>query len=333
MDAEERIAKGYPVKRTLHCVIVVLVGATVLWFFWSTLEFQDAAPRAPPSSTSCLKRPLGVRVAAVDRLLYNRVPKCGSTTLVHLLRRLALKNGFSHVHSRTYNQRLLRPEEQAKFVREMSAAPAPCSYDRHVYFLDFGLFGEPSPAYVNVIRDPVDRLVSSFYYRRAVAAAGVQGTSKPSRFWLSKSFDDCVRRGDEECTFAVGQKHRSLMMPYFCGHDARCMTVGDPWALRTATENVRRHFAVVGVLEDMNATLTLLERRLPAFFRGALDLYHEFALHQNRNEHRKPVSAEIREQLRHNLSGEYELYQLVRQRLYSQLRTLRLDARRTWTSQ
>ncbi|KAG0412190.1 hypothetical protein HPB47_010670, partial [Ixodes persulcatus] len=220
----------------------------------------------------------------------------------------------------------------AQFVRDMSAAPAPYSHDRHIYFVDFGQFGRPSPAYVNIIRDPVDRLVSSFYYRRAVAT-GVQGTGKPSRFWLSKSFQDCVRRGDEECTFAAGQTHRSLMMPYFCGHDVRCTTVGDPWALRTAMEHMDRHFAVVGVLEDMNATLALLERRLPAFFRGALQLYRQFAVHQNRNERRKPVPAEIREQLRHNLSTEYELYHLVRQRLYSQLRTLRqedADAR-TWT--
>ncbi|CAN8025146.1 unnamed protein product [Ixodes persulcatus] len=325
MDAEERLS-GYRLKRTLHCVIAVLLGALLLWFFSGRQEIRDVAP--PPS---CPQRPAADRAAA-DRLLYNRVPKCGSTTLVHLLRRLAKSNGFSHVHSKTYNQRLLSPEEQAQFVRDMSAAPAPYSHDRHIYFVDFGQFGRPSPAYVNVIRDPVDRLVSSFYYRRAVAT-GVQGTGKPSRFWLSKVFQDCVRRGDEECTFAAGQTHRSLMMPYFCGHDVRCTTVGDPWALRTAMEHMDRHFAVVGVLEDMNATLALLERRLPAFFRGALQLYRQFAVHQNRNERRKPVPAEIREQLRHNLSTEYELYHLVRQRLYSQLRTLRqedADAR-TWT--
>ncbi|EEC07295.1 heparan sulfate 2-O-sulfotransferase, putative [Ixodes scapularis] len=231
MDAEERFS-GHRLKRTLHCVIAVLLGASLLWFFSGRQEVRDAVPPPP-----CPQRPAAERAASA-RLLYNRVPKCGSTTLVHLLRRLSKSNGFSHVHSKTYNQRLLSPEQQAQFVRDMSAAPAPYSHDRHIYFVDFGQFGRPSPAYVNVIRDPVDRLVSSFYYRRAT--------------------------------------HRSLMMPYFCGHDVRCTTVGDPWALRTAMEHVDRHFVVVGVLEDMNATLALLERRLPAFFRGALQLYRQF---------------------------------------------------------
>ena len=43
--------------------------------------------------------------------------------------------------------------------------------------------------------------------------------------------------------------------------------------MRKAKENVERHYAVVGVLEELNKTLTVLEHYVPRFFKGALDVY------------------------------------------------------------
>lgn len=45
-------------------------------------------------------------------------------------------------------------------------------------------------------------------------------------------------------------------------------------ALERAKLAVEKHYAVVGVLEDMNTTLTVLENYIPRFFRGATDVYH-----------------------------------------------------------
>ena len=44
-------------------------------------------------------------------------------------------------------------------------------------------------------------------------------------------------------------------------------------AMRKAKENVEKHYAVVGVLEELNKTLTVLEHYVPRFFKGAKDLY------------------------------------------------------------
>ena len=43
--------------------------------------------------------------------------------------------------------------------------------------------------------------------------------------------------------------------------------------MRRAMYNVEKHYAVVGVLEEFNKTLIVLEHFLPTFFKGALDLY------------------------------------------------------------
>ena len=41
-----------------------------------------------------------------------------------------------------------------------------------------------------------------------------------------------------------------------------------------AKENVEKHYAVVGVLEELNKTLTVLEHYVPRFFNGAKDIYY-----------------------------------------------------------
>ena len=44
--------------------------------------------------------------------------------------------------------------------------------------------------------------------------------------------------------------------------------------MRKAKENVEKHYAVVGVLEELNKTLTVLEHYVPRFFKGAKDVYY-----------------------------------------------------------
>ena len=40
-----------------------------------------------------------------------------------------------------------------------------------------------------------------------------------------------------------------------------------------AKKNIEKHFGVVGVLEDFNKTLTVLENYIPMFFRGVTKVY------------------------------------------------------------
>ncbi|GBM07438.1 hypothetical protein AVEN_60479-1, partial [Araneus ventricosus] len=48
-----------------------------------------------------------------QRLFYNRVPKCGSTTLITLIRKLAVKNNYIHFNSKIYDKKNVDEEEQA----------------------------------------------------------------------------------------------------------------------------------------------------------------------------------------------------------------------------
>lgn len=45
-------------------------------------------------------------------------------------------------------------------------------------------------------------------------------------------------------------------------------------ALERAKRSVEQHYAVVGVLEDFNVTLTVFEHYIPRFFKGASNVYY-----------------------------------------------------------
>lgn len=49
-------------------------------------------------------------------------------------------------------------------------------------------------------------------------------------------------------------------------------------ALDKAKRAVEENYAVVGVLEDLNTTLTVLEHYVPRFFRGVSRVYHGLCL-------------------------------------------------------
>ena len=67
----------------------------------------------------------------------------------------------------------------------------------------------------------------------------------------------------------------SDVLLYFCGHHPECSKLGSSVALQLAKHNVDNNFAVVGLLEHLDETMTVLENRLPQFFSGLGDAYKE----------------------------------------------------------
>ena len=60
-------------------------------------------------------------------------------------------------------------------------------------------------------------------------------------------------------------------------------------ALRKAKENVEKHYAVVGVLEELNKTLTVLEHYIPRYFKGAKDVYWSKSQNSILEKHQKLI--------------------------------------------
>ncbi|XP_063845183.1 heparan sulfate 2-O-sulfotransferase pipe-like isoform X1 [Scylla paramamosain] len=264
-------------------------------------------------------------------LFFNRVPKCGSEMLVLLLQWLQARNGFRHMRLKNTVKRYLTFDQQAALVEEIgervqeSTEPR-VSFDRHVYFTNFTSYGFKMPIYLNLVRDPVEKMASRFYYARATprpGAATPPGYTSPAPPHYT-SLEECLRYQDPECTFLTGH-HYDLTIPYFCGHEDFCRELNNEAALSLAKRRVEAWYPVVGVLEKVNATLAVLQHHLPHYFAGVLDLYHNDLLaapHYNRNQQRPPTSPEVEAALKTNLSLEYDFYNYLKQRLGKQFQEL-----------
>ena len=105
--------------------------------------------------------------------------------------------------------------------------------------------------------------------------------------WRRKDLSACILEADPECLPKRGkvlgqivclyfflQKVGDLPVAYLCGQERFCREVGSREALARAKTNVEQAYPVVGVLEQLDASLRVLEARLPRFFRGVRDLYY-----------------------------------------------------------
>ncbi|OQV24958.1 putative Heparan sulfate 2-O-sulfotransferase pipe [Hypsibius exemplaris] len=305
-------------KKQFYLLTVFLVGVILFGLLnWRKSDASSESVTAGKSDRDRATKLPALRTGNT-RLFYNRVPKCGSSTLVALLKKLAERNGFQHHSSPKLDDwGMFIKEQREDFVKEFNDEPPRTSFDRHLFFLDFAEFREKNPIYINLIRDPTERFISEFYFRRRLQNEGVK---KGERKWYDEDLENCVRTGkDYDCRLIDGTFIKN-MIAFFCGHDIECSKHNSPNALSRAKQNVEKHFAVVGILEDLDMSLQVLEQTLPAYFAGAVDLYASNPDHVvNKGKNRVDrVSEEVKQIIRANLTAEYDFYDFVRKRLIAQ---------------
>lgn len=118
--------------------------------------------------------------------------------------------------------------------------------------------------WINIARDPIDRLVSDFYYNREEERwKDVQ--EKPSIQWFTKDLSQCILENDIECDFSSNDYLIEQQLTYFCGSAPECRQVGNYKALQVAKYNAEMHYAVIGITEHLRISLAVLEKYLPRF--------------------------------------------------------------------
>ncbi|CAH1957078.1 unnamed protein product [Acanthoscelides obtectus] len=237
-------------------------------------------------------------------VLYNRVPKTGSTSFVGIAYDLCKQNNFRVLHVNiTANSNLLTLENQVKFVTNVTKwdVMRPALFHGHFAFLDFSKFGLPKPLFINLIRRPLDRFVSYYYFVRygdnfrpylvrkkhgnTMVICFINKIEQVYANLSFQTFDECVNKRLAECD----PSHMWLQIPYFCGHSANCWKPGNKWALQEAKKNLVTNYFLVGVTEELEDFIVILERSLPRMFKGATEHF----LNSNRSHLRKTVQKEV----------------------------------------
>ena len=68
--------------------------------------------------------------------------------------------------------------------------------------------------------------------------------------------------------FAFNQVFNLFQVPWFCGHFRRCWDPpGNRWALEQAKFNLANKYFLVGLTEDLETFIDLMEMSLPRFFK------------------------------------------------------------------
>ncbi|XP_077994542.1 uronyl 2-sulfotransferase-like [Glandiceps talaboti] len=246
------------------------------------------------------------------RVIFNRVSKVGSRSLLNVIMRLSQKLNFKRERSPVFVKVYLNETGERIFTKEIEVLEPPFIYDRHLDYVDFEKHGSKNPTWINLTRDPVSRLVSFYYYTRFGDSFSVpEWTGAAEDF--NQTFDDCVLKNKFECS----TENTFRVVPYFCGQVDECRTPSK-WAIEQAKKNVVEKFLFVGITEDFNSTLVVLERLLPQFFEGALESYKVTLTSirdQFKSKSKKEPSEEALKVQRERMALEVEFYEFVKARM------------------
>ena len=251
-------------------------------------------------------------------MFFVRIPKCASTSFVTLLQKLSQQSTFDvFFHpSGAFNWDTAYKGKVAKTVQSKAAKPGRgFVYARHFYYVDFSHFGLTDHTYTTIIRDPVSRYISSYLYYHFSSKAHVQAILDPKH--KNENLSTCLKLEHEGCK-------KNLLMQYFCGHDSICKQ-GSQEGLWRAKHNLRTQFAVVGIMEEMQLSMSIFKTLLPSYFRDMnLDAVNSVLPEMNKNEHSLDVSAELQQEIAAANWVDVELYKYAKELLHVKARACKL---------
>jgi Sulfotransferase family len=261
----------------LLAAILFLVSLSAHRHFNSNDKYTAAAAAASrgysiTTASSCTPRDPQV-------IVYNRIPKAGSTTLISLLSHLAEKNNFTLVlPTPYYNHAAAR--DAVLTALKTGKRTVVCN---HFNFPEI-LYGSSNGngnnnlvnnkikknnqqvAYINVMRNPVDRCASFYYYTRYGDRSKQLKTNTIEQYGNS-TLDECVNQPWKEIAKCFNCKEDTQALA-FCGREGGgCSSASAEEILEQAWENVQAHY-FVGITEDLHGTAEMFELLFPSFFRG-----------------------------------------------------------------
>jgi Galactose-3-O-sulfotransferase len=177
-------------------------------------------------------------IASGTKVIFLHLPKTAGSTLRGII-------------ERQYGSRSILPLYESKFGEELAAIP-PNQMDRlrvvmgHFYFGAHASLSKPS-TYITVLRDPIDRIISRYYFVRRSPLDPVYDAVREMSL---KEFAETYCDNDQ--TRLLAGKYDGLSF-------GRC---SDDEMLDIAKRNLTKYFAVVGITEEFDRSLILMKRIL-----------------------------------------------------------------------
>ena len=330
---------------TLDVIFVISCGL-------ATYLFQDYAKlKANLQSKASLLN--NTAKANQSFMIFNRVPKAGTNTLWEVIDVVAINQNHTFKslgdsgklkEARGENTFMFEENERKTYVEMLESSEEihglkHFSYSKHMNFLNFEEFNRTNPVYVNMVRHPVERVISWYYYQRQSSYIIYKDEKNETILkkrhhdppFYKRSYEDCFLQQLPECHYPLNasthsyfgrrdHKSHTSQIAFFCGSELICDVFGSREALELAKSNVEKYYSVVGVLELWNETLQTLEHYIPFFFKDAAKAYKEIIGNKivNKNETKPKVPKFIKDAIAKNFTVEMEFFEFCKQRLYKQ---------------
>lgn len=225
---------------------------------------HHAAASSPSSSSSTLSC-AEVKTKARDPmvLIYNRVPKAGSSSMTSLINKLSSRHGFKLLGWFDLPSHDFEAVQAA--VHDALSKGEKTVIAQHFHFPEIV---HEDVAYINVLREPVARCTSQYYYLR-YGDRREEDRKKVLSKYGDQTIDECIDSGKSDTCFNCDGWKQSL---FFCGPDGgECGDLSPSEVLDRAKQVIDAHY-VVGVIEDFQGTVAVMEKLFPTFFEGGLEL-------------------------------------------------------------
>lgn len=271
-----------------------------------------------------------------DIVVFGPPPKCGGRTVLSLAFAVSQSNNLIIKSALNYSL-----DTNSELFPQSMGFHA----QRYMYRIIHSLNSNPGFIYTNLrftpltsserstllqiglIRDPLQRLTSSFYHARfgnrleakVVDDATWRKRLKDKHIDANETLDDCVRNKMSEC---LGEQTKGVLVKQFCGYHRDCQTAS-PAALLRAKNNVRNHFLIVGVLEEFDDFVQVLEKLRPAIFSGSFhklgtDERVKGVIRDSRTIGLQSVTEATEAIVRKHLAMDYDFYYFIQWRFMKQ---------------
>ncbi|CAH1772754.1 unnamed protein product [Owenia fusiformis] len=248
-------------------------------------------------------------------VFYNRMPKCGSRTMLTLFQKR--NHVFELTETDIFDERQLNEKELYEYVHSFKKSSKKQLRERHLHFVNFERYGLKQPIYINLIREPFEQALSRYYYHfeRGLVKKQLKGRK-------IQTFEECVVNNLNSslpikgCVFSS----REYVL-WFCGHDEACSYMD--YGLAKAKRNIEKYYMLIGLTEEYAETLQALELMLPSYFKGMGKIDTNAT-----KKHKIPSSKKIRpsekiiQLIKIRLGYNYEIYNFVKQKFHITLKSL-----------